>query len=700
MLLTATALFAAPPAKSPAAAGENAAREVIARYAGEEVASKRITLTMDLKKKNGCDRYEYKVSGGKLRIRGSSPVALTRAFYAWVRSHGYGICSWSGNRLELPSRLPDEPKVSVVSPFQHHYFFNVVTYGYTMPYWNWERWEQELDWMALHGYDMPLVLGATEAIAARVWKKLGFSKAEILASFVGPAHNPWARMGNISKLDSPVPESWLKGQIALEHKILDRARALGMKPICPGFAGFVPEKFSSKFPQSAPFKTSWSGGAFHNWCLPVTDPLFKKIGGMYIKEWEKEFGKCDYYLVDSFNEMDVPFPPKGTKERAERAAEYGDCVYESIKAGNPDAVWAMQGWMFGYQRDIWDPDTLKALVSHVPDEKMLLLDLAVDYNVCFWRNGVNWEFYPGFFGKPWVYSVIPNMGGKTGFTGDLEFYANGRLKALESANRGKLVGYGAAPEGFENNEVIYELISDGGWTAERINLDAWLENYTKSRYGSSPECIKEFWSLMRQSVYGSFTDHPRFGWQFRPPHDRGSIRANDKFHAAVRSLAKAAPELKNNPLYRADLVNCTVQALGSRMEDAIAANDEQRFVKLARLADALAYTHPNNRLEDWIAKARSWGKNNAEKDYYETNARRLVTIWGPPVDDYSARIWSGLIRGYYLPRWQKYFEAKRNGGNANLGAWEREWVEKRLPLPQPEKIDDPVNACLKAISEN
>lgn len=25
----------------------------------------------------------------------------------------------------------------------------IVTFGYTTPYWNWPRWEKELDWMAL-----------------------------------------------------------------------------------------------------------------------------------------------------------------------------------------------------------------------------------------------------------------------------------------------------------------------------------------------------------------------------------------------------------------------------------------------------------------------------------------------------------------------------------------------------------------------
>ncbi|MFR4417506.1 MAG: alpha-N-acetylglucosaminidase TIM-barrel domain-containing protein [Akkermansia sp.] len=69
-------------------------------------------------------------------------------------------------------------------------------------------------------------------------------------------------------------------------------------------------------------------------------------------------------------------------------------------ASDPEAVWVMQGWMFGYQRNIWNINTLKALLIKVPDDKMLLLDLAADYNKTFWRNGMNWDVFKGFFNKP------------------------------------------------------------------------------------------------------------------------------------------------------------------------------------------------------------------------------------------------------------------------------------------------------------
>ncbi len=684
---------------------------VIERYAGGQDVH--VNVSVSLEKQDGHDVFETSVKDGVLLINASSGVAACRGFYEYVKSQGAGVFSWSGSRMVLPDKLADMGKKTVVSPFRHHYYFNVVTYGYTMPYWNWERWEREIDWMALHGIDMPLALVANEAISARVWKRLGLTDSEIAEYFVGPAHFPWMRMGNISGIDGPLPQEWHDGQVELQHKILDRMKGLGMKPVCPGFAGFLPKSMKRIFPDIELIETSWCGGAFHNWMLSPQNPLFTRIGQMFIEEWEKEFGKNDYYIVDSFNEMEIPFPPKGTDERYSLLADYGEKVYSSIKAGNPDAVWVMQGWMFGYQRHIWDYETLQSLVSKVPDDKMLLLDLAEDYNHLFWKNGANWEFYKGFYGKEWVYSVIPNMGGKSGLTGDLEFYANGRLEALRSANKGHLTGYGMAPEGIENNEIIYELVCDGGWTSDSIDVDEWLRRYSLCRYGKVSDDVTGFWNGMRQSVYGSFTDHPRYNWQFRPGSIRkGSINANDAFYRGIETLADAIPEMKGSPLFAVDMIEMTVQYLGGKIEilaQAIdmacqngdmdrAASMETEFEALMLGADRLLCSHPTLRLENWLAQARDWGTTPELKDYFEKNARRIVTVWGPPVDDYSARIWSGLLRDYYLPRWKQYFAAKHTGNASDIAGWELSWVEKERGWSEAEPYGDVLAGCAELIN--
>ncbi len=673
---------------SATAGSPDAARAVIERFAGKNIA---VVLSMNLDKEAGCDVYETSVKNGRLHVAGSSPVALCRGFYSYLKSQTAGICSWSGNRMELPRRLDDAPLQRTVSPFEHHYYFNVVTYGYTMPYWDWERWEREIDWMALHGFDMPLALVAYEAIIARVWQRLGLTEDEINSYFAAPAHLPWMRMGNISGVDAPLSEEWHRSQIELQHLILDRMRSLGMTPICMGFPGFVPQAFKRIYPDLKLIQTNWAD-AFSAWMLSPEEELFHTIGCEFIREWEREFGKCSHYLVDSFNEMEIPFPEKGSPDRYALMADYGERVYSSIRDANPDAVWTMQGWMFGYQRHIWDRDTLTALLSRVPDDKMLLLDLAADYSRICWQTGMNWEYYDGFCGKQWVYSVIPNMGGKTAMTGVLEFYANGHLDALASPQRGHLVAHGMAPEGLENNEVIYELLSDAGWSSSRIDLRRWLSDYSRTRYGGSSDEVNACWDGLLGSVYNTFTAHPRYNWQFRPMIcPDGTVSLDGRFFEAVESFLCADGKWTRSPLYKADAVELAslyaagkaeflIKKIARAYDDgkpAEAAGAERLFAELLRGMDALLATHPTLRLEKWLDFADRHAVNDSQRAQYERNAKRIVTIWGPPIDDYSARIWSGLLRDYYLPRWQLWFDARKSGTDVDFAAWESAWVNRR-----------------------
>lgn len=149
-----------------------------------------VPVKLELKKGAGNMYYEYSVKDGILHLKGSDNVSLCRGFYDYVKTHRLGMYTWSGNNIRLPEELPAASSVRVESPFRNHYYFNVCTYGYTMPYWDWARWEQEIDWMALHGINMPLALVGYEAILARVWQKMGLTEEEINSYFVGPAHLP------------------------------------------------------------------------------------------------------------------------------------------------------------------------------------------------------------------------------------------------------------------------------------------------------------------------------------------------------------------------------------------------------------------------------------------------------------------------------------------------------------------------------
>lgn len=152
---------------------------------------------------NEKDYCEIKALDGILTVKGNNAISLCRGVYDYLRSDLHCIISWDGNQLEIPERLPDTELRKIVSPVKFRHYLNLCTAGYTMAFWDWERWEREIDWMALHGINMPLAMNGQEKVWQSVWQKMGLSDLEARTFFSGPAFLPWSRMGCLSKWGGP-----------------------------------------------------------------------------------------------------------------------------------------------------------------------------------------------------------------------------------------------------------------------------------------------------------------------------------------------------------------------------------------------------------------------------------------------------------------------------------------------------------------
>ncbi|SHI59081.1 alpha-N-acetylglucosaminidase [Arenibacter nanhaiticus] len=693
---------------------ELAAQEVLNRTLGEEDASKFI---FKYTANDSLDTYTIKVKNNKVLVSGNSPTALTRGAYDYLKNATNSMISWSGKNINIPEELPEVEKTST-SPYKNRYYLNVCAFGYSTPYWDWKRWEQEIDWMALKGMNFPLALVANEAIATRVWKKLGLTQDEIDAFYTAPSLLPWQRMGNVNDLGGELlTEEWHNGQIALQHKILKRMKELNMNPILPSFAGFVPKDISRLFPENELLPVSWGGfpDKHQGFLISPKTPLFDKIGKLFIEEWEREFGKGKYYLADSFNEMDLP---KTDRPVTELLAEYGSSIYESLKSGNPDAVWVVQGWMFTYQRNIWNKETTNALFSKIPDDKLMILDYAYEYNGIAYKNGFNYDVFEGYNNKPWVYGFMLNSGGKTGHTGVHDYYATNPIELLKSPYYKSNTGFGFAPEGIENNEVTFELVSDMAWTSEAIDLDNWYVEYAKGRYGAAPTAMAEAWQLLRKTSYGTMTDHPRFGFQGNSGSwSTGTINKDPRIFEAIEKFLSCSEELKDSELYKADALEFAATALCHKAEDwfgyAYNAHQKSDFetrdkagewaLQLLTNADRLLENHPTLNLQRWIDFARATSTDTNQQDKYEEDARRILTVWGPPklklgVNDYAARMWGGLIRDYYRERMAGKLESLRLNETYDHRTFEDAWVRNK-GVSKIEPFKDPLESARKLVKQ-
>ncbi len=623
---------------------------------------------------NGLDVFEVENRDGKIVLRGTTGVAIASALN-WYLEHVAGVnVSLPLKPVQLSRPLPAVPsKVRVTTPYRIRYFFNYCTFSYSMAWWDWEAWQRMIDWMALKGINTPLAVTGQEGTWRLVLHDIGFSDKQIADFLVGPAYLPWGWMGNIDGLGGPLPDTWIDSHIALEREILARERSLGMTPVLQGFTGHVPESIKQVFPTAIIHQTGdWSAGFHGTWFLDPLDPLFQRVGRRFIERQTELFGTDHLYAADPFNEIDPP------SNDSTFLAGMGRAVFQSMRSADPDATWVLQGWFLYYQAKFWQEPQARALLGAVPDDRMLVLDLWGD------RHPV-WQARQAFYGKPWIWNVLYNFGGKVSVNGDLPKIAANLDSALQSPAKGRLSGLGMMMEGLGTNPIVPDYVMDQTWRTSVAPVGEWTQEYVARRYGAPNAVAWNAWKMLLGTAFRSaaqtgdfLAERPGFyvkGSAYRsepiPPYD-GEILAR-----ALDTLLSAAPVLGANDAYRYDVVNLTRQVLGQlgvplvkRVEDAFTRQDrpallaaEQRVTGLLRDLDELAGTREEFLLGRWIADAKRWGTTDAERRLYEWNARNIITLWGSNCtegqnDDlnlYAFKEWQGMFAAYFLPRWEEFF---------------------------------------------
>ena len=100
---------------------------------------------------------------------------------------------------------------------------------------------------------------------------------------------------------------------------------------------------------------------------------------------------------------------------------------------------------------VWqDQAKVEAFLSGVPNDSMIILDLACDLQP-------KWETTQSFYGKPFIWCLLHNLGGARGIYGNLTGIANQPVDA-RNAPGSSMVGIGMTPEAIEHNPVVYDLM--------------------------------------------------------------------------------------------------------------------------------------------------------------------------------------------------------------------------------------------------
>ena len=678
LLLALASLFAMPSTAQNVEKAHTAVNQFLDRIGGKGTAE-RFSIEVDKKlSDNGKDVFILSSDGAKPSVKGSSVIAVTTGINWYLNHIAHVNLAWNNLTTDLSSvELPvPQGEERHVCSADYRYYLNYCTFSYSMSTWTWDRWQKEIDWMALHGINMPLqIVGLDVVWYNLLTKDLGYSNTEAGKFIAGPCFQAWWGMNNLEGWGGPNPEWWYKRQAELCKKIVGRQKELGMQPVLPGYSGMVPSDIETK---------GYAAKNQGNWCAFVRpyilDPnskAFGEISKKYYNRLKEVMGESEYYSMDPFHEgantqgIDVPSAYKR--------------IAEAMLNANAEAKWVIQYWQWsGAQYNV---------LNQVDKGKLIVLDLYSDGHTHFGE----------YRGHDAVYCMLPNFGGRTGTFGRLSKVITDYYN--QCSQYPNIKGIGATPEAIEQVPVLYDALFELPWRGTAPDPKKWVEDYTVSRYGKENKNALSAWESLRQTVLNCPTalQGPQEAVLCaRPALSVGSVSSwggTDIFYNsqqvadAAFKLIEARGELSGEN-YNYDLTDVTRQTLTDYAyyllkainaahtsgDKSAYAQRRDAFLGLFPDLDDLLGTNRLFMLGNWTQMARAiadeaGGTTKADKDWLELdNARTLISTWGARdnaeaggLRDYSYREWNGMMKDYYYPRWKKFFE------NLDAGTSQPDW---------------------------
>ena len=630
-------------------------------------------------------------SGNRIQIIAPDKRLAAAGLGCYLRDVAQAHWSWCGNRLNVP--MPQPRKTHHYTPaFTRTVAYNYCTLSYTMAFWGKPEWREEIDRLALYGFEMPLVQAGLPKVWQLTLRELGYPEERIAAFIPDEAAAAWWNMGNLEGLGGPLSQERIDADAELGRYIVAETKALGMKPILQGFVGLLPHdlpQYLSKTEYAdAKFVNQgrWVDGFVRPTLLLPNSETYAKIAAIWYKNLLKVYGveRADAFAGDLFHE--------GGSTAGVDVTACARAVQAAQQLASPGAIWVIQAWHGNPRAE---------LLAGLNPRYALIEGLVKDQ--------VNGQRYNrSFQGVPWVWCELLNFGGNHGLYGGVEMLMKlGELTRQSGAST--MVGYGLLSEGLETNPLFYELFTERFFMPrEKVmstqDYDAWLKAYARRRYGTVTPRILQALKLLTKSVYKPLRDQEgctesifcaKPSWTARKASSWASgemyYSAKDTLRAALQlaNAAKENPELLQQETFRYDLIDATRQALSDLARPLLAQGQDgaasSYFLEAIRETDALLACEPRWTLEWREEIARRTGGEAAAKAI-----RRMYTTWsgrGGSLNDYAHRQLAGLMRDYYLKRWQLFFDAeaeKRNPGPA-LDALNTRFLNRGVLSPNRKK---------------
>jgi alpha-N-acetylglucosaminidase len=633
----------------------------------------------------------FRISGnrGDIHVQAATVSTLLFGVNWYLKYVVLMDVSTNGSQLGHAGDVLPAVNPTIIRPalYSFRYALNENTDGYTTPYWDFDRWQHEIDILALSGFNAILIQRGNDLAVYQAFRDVGYSDSEIRQWITAPAHQNWQWMGNMCCFIEPISLDVLRKRAASARRIMDLLRTLGITPVLPGFWGVVPADFEKHVPGSHVVVQTepWNGFQRPGWLDPRT-AAFTRVAAAFYKHQAEIFGNSTIYDMETFQEGgvsgDVP------------VGDGAIAIQHALEAAHPGALWFMMAWQDNPRPQLIDAvDRSRILIADIEQGRIPRESRDTDFKGARWLFGGLWEF-----------------GGRTTMGAPLYDYAQ-RMPRAAAKPGSRLSGIALFTEGLDTNPFAYELYTEMAWHSEPVDLGEWTHAYALRRYGREDAHASKAWNIIAETVYGYRADGVKNHGERDAAHEslfnaQPSLTATrngtwspdvmrydpEALKPALTELLQVAPSLRTSASYRYDLTDLTRQVLANEsrrllplIRSTYESKDCDAFRKLTgqwmnamTSEDKLLSTNEHFLLGRWLSYVPAWSGSPADLAQIEYDAHSILTTWGDrtasnELHEYANRDWAGLVSDYYAPRWKLYFDSLEQALNTGAQPKPIDW---------------------------
>ena len=603
---------------------------------------------------DGCDTYQLFGENKKIIICGNNKVTMAMGYYRYL--HDYcNVMLVSGDydiSYIKTAPLPEE-KITFTVKQKIRMAMTNERFAAEADGWGFDRWEKEIDFMAMNGVNTPLALTGSDGVLYKMLKDMRIPEATIFSFISGSSYWYKQLTGNIFGFLPMNSADYFNKKIAVGKMVTEREKELDMSPVHQGLMLTVPFAFRRHYPKSDLIKLPAWNGFPPAMTIAADDFGYLRIFNKMYLEFQRDLlGEVHNYIFDPMTDVDS----KGYSTFLDDICDHFKEILEEV---DENGVWFVRAKSF--------PDIKERM------ENTVVID----------EDGDEYQRRGGFGGNDFVLGIRGNLYGRTVLCGDMDTLADNPYAEVSEKYQ-NAVGTGLFFDSDSENPYFYALGAKILTADKGVNLNDFLEDYSKCRYGTDgfSKDLRRLVKLCygkesRLNQASALCARPCTNVRHTAPFDTFERPyENKELLSFVKSVL--ANDAKKNENFRKDMSSVLRQVLSNSLmplyEQAtkcffnkmIAEYEKtsNAFLEICEDIDRLLRTVPENNLYYHLNDARQLGDTKELRQNLEINFLMYHTIYGPVKNsrlyDNMWREWGGMVRHFYTNRWYKYFRILAN----------------------------------------